>query len=442
MVYLLSMVIDLFAHDLNKVSNDALFSAVAEFAKGQPNEGWRHDYTEKWDDSAIRKVAAFANTFGGLLIVGVRKQKHDVVCELVGVDSQTEYKTSIASSIAANISPAPSYDIFECYRPEAPNSKLCVVRVRTSRALHLVTKKGLQPVYVRNEDEARPADAAQLRRLIDREREMQSHPQTATEQAYRLRDALVINCNYEDKDSEAWFLSACQHSSTFLKLELTPTETISLDMERSHEDRLCNLIAEIYPRVRDTVGRDTASQAESRGQDFYEYAWYHKGLDYEGRWRITGEGGIAHGTQVKSQHGTDKAFWSVVDLAIHTILFVRLSVRWWETIGYFGEGRLYAQLSVSGLEALRRADGTFTCAFDPRYQPTARWAGGTIRADAILVSGQPRSSANAEIKVNYFSANTDLARTTTSLLNLLLRSLGHAVNWKELEDSIQLLAKS
>ena len=102
-----------------------------------------------------------------MLIVGITENdaRPD---EIVGVCSpQSELKTRIASSIAGNISPTPPFDIGECALPTDAAQKLCVIRVRSGNALHLLTKKGEQPVCVRNEDESRPA-AAQLRSLIDR----------------------------------------------------------------------------------------------------------------------------------------------------------------------------------------------------------------------------------------------------------------------------------
>jgi len=100
---------NLFTDDLSGLTNDELFAAIVHFATAQPVEGWRHDYTEKWEEAGLKNIAAFANTFGGLLVVGVKKGKQDVACEFPGVETDSEYKTRIASAIAANISPVPSY---------------------------------------------------------------------------------------------------------------------------------------------------------------------------------------------------------------------------------------------------------------------------------------------------------------------------------------------
>jgi hypothetical protein len=74
MVYYFSeMPTDLFTDDLGTLGNDELYAAIEELTRVQPSEGWRLDYTEQWDDSALKNIAAFAHSFGGLLVVGVRK---------------------------------------------------------------------------------------------------------------------------------------------------------------------------------------------------------------------------------------------------------------------------------------------------------------------------------------------------------------------------------
>lgn len=436
--YEFRMILDLFTADLHAVGNDELFAAIEEFAKAQSTEGWRHDYTEEWDDSALKTIAAFANTFGGLLVVGVRKRKGDVDCELLGVESEAEYKTRIASAIATNISPVPSYTVFECYKPNAPTKKFCLVRVRSSQSLHLLTKKGLQPVYVRNEDEARPADAAQLRRLIDREREAPSLPERIAERANRLRDALFVGCAYVNTGSESWYMAPHRRSETFLKLEMILSETRWLELEESHERSFRSLIAELYRRIPRTVQEGVGVEGEDRREDFYEYVWYHKNLDYESRWRITNTGDIGHASQMLYPEGdTGKGNWSVVDLAGYVILFLRLSMRSWEHFGYFGEGLLYAQLNVTGLGVLRGASGSYPHGFDATWSPLWGPSRVQISSEAILAPPRPRTAASTEDSITYFRGDEKLLNTTTRILIRLLRSLGYSVLRGPLENSIR-----
>jgi len=432
------MATDLFADDLNALGNDDLYKAIKEFAGAQPNEGWRLDYTELWDDSALKNIAAFAHSFGGLLIVGVRKDKDDIAPELVGIESSVEYKTRIASAIAANISPVPSYDIFECHKPGAPNQKYCVVRVRESKVLHLVTKKRLEPVYIRNEDEVRPATAEQLRMLIDREREAPSASQNFGRRAIDLQVSKAVRSGYKDLDSAVWHTLYYEDSPTFLKLEMIPAEAVQLELDRSHETSLWQLVSDQYPRVADTVREGVALRAEVRGGSSYEVLWYHKKLDYEGRWRIMSAGEIGHATQVRYQlPGTGQYSWSVVDVARYLILFMQLSMKWWEANRYFGGGYLFAQLNVPRLALLRHpSDGYFIEAFDVLHRHSAPFSRPSIRKDAILPSPSPGTGSDAMAKVEYFTTTQKLPRLTTSLLNQLLRPLGYAVVWDLLQGSI------
>lgn len=108
--------IDLYKDDLAAPEDKELYAAVEVFARiasPQPErtqEGYLLDFKGTWSDSALRAVAAFANTFGGLLLIGVTDEDGRAD-ELVGVPSQRhELKTRIASSIASNISPTPSYN--------------------------------------------------------------------------------------------------------------------------------------------------------------------------------------------------------------------------------------------------------------------------------------------------------------------------------------------
>jgi predicted HTH transcriptional regulator len=129
-------------------------------------EGYLLDFKAAWSDSALKGIAAFANTFGGLSLIGVC-EKVGRADELVGVVSQRqELKTSIASAIASNISPTPPYEIRDVAFPDGSGRHLCIVRVRKGTSLHMLSKKGEQPVYVRNEDQSIPADAARLQSLF------------------------------------------------------------------------------------------------------------------------------------------------------------------------------------------------------------------------------------------------------------------------------------
>ena len=124
--------------------------------------------------------------------------------------------------------------------------------------------------------------------------------------------------------------------------------SISLDV-RSERDFVA-LIHKHYRRVQiNLTGSDPlARDAVSRSADYYEYRWYHKNLHYEARWRITDSLHIAHATQIVIDNS-----WSLLDVVAYTILMLKTGAEWWETLHYFGDAILVAELSVQNLEPVR-----------------------------------------------------------------------------------------
>jgi Putative DNA-binding domain len=272
--------IDLFTADFNYLNNDQRYSAIVEFALAQPTESNRHDFKLLWTNDALKDVAAFANTFGGVLIVGVEKNQSDTQAKVVGVPSNSELTTGIASAIATNISPTPSYDIMECWNAGDANKRFCVVRVRSDSTLYLVTKKDISvPVWVRNADQTVRADAAQLRRMIDREKRAAGNVQGLSRRAHRLFEEMVIGRGYA-ADLTTWPTGTWQRSDTYFKAVLIPTERKTITLDGRDEGRFVNLIHNSYRRVRGTLG-SASKDAPNRSADYYEYRWYHKNLDHE-----------------------------------------------------------------------------------------------------------------------------------------------------------------
>jgi hypothetical protein len=68
---------DLLGADLNALSSADIAKAADAFLNlsrpeaERPREGYLLDYKQEWNDKALRVVAGFANTFGGLIFVGV-----------------------------------------------------------------------------------------------------------------------------------------------------------------------------------------------------------------------------------------------------------------------------------------------------------------------------------------------------------------------------------
>jgi hypothetical protein len=215
---------------------------------------------------------------------------------------------------------------------------------------------------------------------------------------------------------------------------------VPIELDTSHEDMLWRLVEELYPRTANTFRDGTALRAQDRGANFYELIWYHTGLDFEIRWRVTDSGDVGYATQTRYRSASLDG-WSVVDVARACILLSKLTLGWWKSIGYFGEGRLSAQLNVPGIGVLLEPEHRYSITgFDPTFTTRSGFAPRTprdIRSDAIRYSASPRNSATGETRFTYSSDERNIARLTTSLVNQLLRSLGHSVVWDLFEPCVK-----
>src|SRR5437879_4133594 len=130
-----SMIHDLYKTDLNRINEQDLYESIAAFASVsqplslRPHEGYLLDFKEGISPRTLHNVASFANTFGGLLLLGVENDK-GFSRSLKGIQFSGEFKTHVASYLASNISPCPSFDIADCRLPNDQDRYLCVVRVR------------------------------------------------------------------------------------------------------------------------------------------------------------------------------------------------------------------------------------------------------------------------------------------------------------------------
>lgn len=354
--------LDLFTADLSRLTNDDLYSAIADFDRAQPVESYRHDFKATWNNDTLKDVAGFANTFGGILVIGVSKNKNDVEAKLVGQTSSSELTTAIASAIATNISPTPMYDVAECHMPGDTDRRFCVIRISNASSLHVVTKKDISArVLVRNVDQTIPADGAQLRMLIDREKHSgtSSNDDLLHQRGFFLLDQMPICYGYGSLAN--WPSGPRRPSGTYFKLALIPVESRVAPLDRRAENQFVASIQNSYRRVQSLSGTErVVATTENRDADFYQFHWYHSNLDYECRWRITKFLEVAQVTQIKEDEK-----WSLLDVVAYTVLMLRLSAKWWESLNYFGDGILCAKLSVESLTLARGKSGEFIGLFNP-----------------------------------------------------------------------------
>lgn len=403
--------IDLYKDDLTAPADQDLYKAIEVFTRiaspqtDRAQEGYLLDFKALWSDSALRAVAAFANTFGGLLLVGV-SEDHGRADQLLGVPSQRqELKTSIASSIASNISPTPPYDIRDVVFPDGSGRHLCIVRVRKGNQLYLLTKKGDQPVYVRNEDESRPADAARSVPGQPSAESTLSPPSLVGQslyvtQAQPVPSGLTLPSGYQ---------SQRMRSSTYLRIQFTPEDPQAVRLDLAVEQTLRLIVRKTYPELADNVDDISrnigASFTDFRLRHWYQFIYHEDLRDYEMGWGIDSSASFYFVTQVRCKIGQTASAteaWSLGDLITNLDCTIEAAHRFWNYLNYPGEAQVLAQLYVEPLPLLERAGGSqaaYASCFYEKASPRKR--AKVLTTDRLTRAAQFGTSATASVDLTY-----------------------------------------
>src|SRR6266699_91047 len=346
---------DLYRVNLQSVPGSSLYRLIHEFASmdrpigDRPREGYLLDYKEDLSDRFLHSVAAFANTFGGLLIVGVTEVdgRPD---KLTGVLLRGELKTRIASMIAANLFPCPQFEIAECALPTDAERKLSVVRVRETPEICLLAKKGeLHPVYVRIEDQSAPADASQLRALLDRKRKNQTPAAEIEARLVPIRNRLYVTVGAGT--------SPRTRSETHFRIAICPYAHPSMPLDLAVERRFSEIVSEQIPGLQTLVSQNEATIESSRWRDWFEMRFLERAHDYERSWHLFTSGEIGFATQTRWPVTSGNVLWSLYDIALDISVAGKIVREFWKYTGYFGAFRLDAEVRVTGLKLEMNSQG-------------------------------------------------------------------------------------
>jgi Putative DNA-binding domain len=427
------MTVNLYTADFSLVSGTELFGAIEALLRiSEPpadrlSEGWTLEFKEQWSDEMVRHAAAFANTLGGILIVGV-SEKDGKPEEIVGAQLRTELKTQIASSISANISPTPTFQIAECLHPKDRSRRIAVVRIRNVSKLHYYMK-GDKPVYVRNEDESRPATAIQLRSLIE-QRTRESIPVDTARLLRDLSSRFYVTTakqagTYEERRANR------TRSSTYLTVLVRPTEYLSFPFDSSTEDLFDSVIARSFPEVARRWNDEQAERQEKRGGDWHEIEFWQNNLDFEMSW-VFSPREVALVTQVNVPVSGFGNSWSLADVALNVAFLLCAANLLWEALDFYGEARVACELRIDQLKLYQGTAG-FHSIF---YNVELYVAPGIIKGGSSMAS-----LATAELGTTFTSRTGDLAGSVATVTNQLLRELGFSVDLKMLRAEVERLLR-
>ncbi len=424
---------DLYHTNLRSITAAALYQLIREFTQidqpreARPREGYRLDFKEDLSEGFIQSIAAMANTFGGLVIVGVSEVDGRPE-SVVGVLNPGELKTRVANLISSNLFPSPMFEVADCILPTDSEKKLCAVMVREASEICLISKKGVvNPVYVRVEDKSEPANASQLRAVLERKRQLQSLAKSLEPRLDALREKLSIKWQGPSGGIAA--------SESFFRVLLVPNDHPHFPMDYVSEKVFADLVFGQNPGLQRLLSNQDATHEFSRSRNWFEIRFLDPELKHERRWHTSADGDIGFITQT-NYPGTAPS-WSLYDAAADLASVLNLAKAVWQSSGYFGSFRLNAELRVLDLQLNCGQDG-----FHPLYyRRLGQIAGWPIDRGSVAIVDRPKYTAVASADFSY----DDIERTPDEIIarvfNELLRDLGHLTDIQKFRNAIAFLTE-
>jgi hypothetical protein len=171
--------------------DDLTFQAVAAFCEEQRPESIRLEYKEEWSSSKpgrqiAKEVCAFANTQGGLILLGVDEQgNRRPNPKPTGRDLGSKPRQQVIQACSAHIYPAIAPEVSD-FLPNPNDSSLgfVVIRVNASREFTHAIDDG-RHVYVRVHDNSEPVKPHidQLDRMLQQRRSLASSQDARVDRA-------------------------------------------------------------------------------------------------------------------------------------------------------------------------------------------------------------------------------------------------------------------
>ena len=167
---------DLYFDDIENrsYSDKAILEDVRALVKTGQREGPLLDYKSdvSHKDNWPSTVAAFANTFGGLIVFGV-EGKNDQPRRLTGFDPKgVEVKTKLTSMVIDRIQPRPNFSVRVVTHDQDPTREVALLRVAEGQdPPYMHSNQSEHRIYIRVGAQKTEADYLQLSSLLESERQ-------------------------------------------------------------------------------------------------------------------------------------------------------------------------------------------------------------------------------------------------------------------------------
>lgn len=226
---------DLFKDNLEQLN----LSAVIEFLginapeEQRPPEGARLDFKQTLTQDLASDVAAFANTSGGLIFIGVSSSKtstkQNVAMDAPGCPLGPDARARIANIISTTVNPLPNFEV-QSFAVDAQGNSVAVLRViEGNYPPYECQRSGDFKIPMRVLDTTRQASLREIEKLIEKRAAMGATASAAAHE--HLRD---VN------------LERMQDCHVAI---LVPLPSLNLQLDRQFEQIFTNRVREVFKRL-------------------------------------------------------------------------------------------------------------------------------------------------------------------------------------------------
>jgi hypothetical protein len=304
---------DLYSCDLKTMT----FDDVEAFVALDLPEGNRVDYKGAIPQEIGDIVAAFSNTYGGIVLLGVGKSGSPR--PIPGIPrGRTDLQTTIVNRVVSTVQPRPMFEVGVVAHREVSENDVAVLRVEPGNYPPYASLT-YRNIPIRIGDKNERALVPDLERLFAlRGQEPGAHA---------LRDLPLLQVTVTTPQG-------AKPSPTYMRIWAIPSRPASVLLHRATEQRFLELIQNAFGHYGDIA-------ISGRRQDAVEFIYRApKAMevrDFSARWHITGDGSVGFVVQAARVETDSSSFRGSIflyDLVWDSLTFLRCAadimkeVRW------------------------------------------------------------------------------------------------------------------
>jgi hypothetical protein len=372
----------------------------------RPQEGTQIDYKTDLPQDLGDTIAAFANTYGGLIFIGVKsdKAKQNIPVAMPGAKIGGDVRARLTDRIISTVYPRPDFEVHSAPMGAAGES-VVLIRVRQGTFPPYEYSQGATiRIPVRVQDTNRQATVREIEDLFKRR-----------ETSNRSPEELVTNY----LDSDRFFCAVEGIPDPFIhKVVIVPRVALQLRLDSKLEKAFRALIRSCFQTSREFTG------VQSPGP--YLQAEYLKSPSHR-IWRIWPSAALGFAANHSRLRGPEP----IGNLAADLLFSCRLAARLFEDHGYFG-GSVLADVLASPTHK-------FAALFPP--------PGGLGDYDEVpgiyfegrISPGQPERATWTE-EMDWQSLRDPGETTASAMLDLVRHITGARIDFETLLEGVARLA--